>query len=73
MHRSFAPVALTRNLKSAIVAEPKRATHHLDLARIYRDQGKEAEARAEFQAVIDAPLTDYNDEKYKEKAKKEVR
>jgi hypothetical protein len=61
-----------RNLKAAIAAEPKRAIHHLDLARIYRDQGKKAEARAEFQAVIDAPLKDYNDEKYKEEAREGV-
>jgi tetratricopeptide (TPR) repeat protein len=58
-----------RNLKAAIAAEPKRAIHHLDLARIYRDQGKEAEAKAEFQAVLDSPLMDYNDEKYKEEAR----
>jgi tetratricopeptide (TPR) repeat protein len=58
-----------RNLKAAIAAEPKRAIHHLDLARIYRDQGKKAEAKAEFQAVIDAPLKDYNDERYREVAK----
>jgi hypothetical protein len=58
-----------RNLKAAIAAEPKRAIHHLDLARIYRDQGKKAEAKAEFQAVLAAPLTDYNDEKYKEEAR----
>ena len=58
-----------RNLKAAIAAEPKRAIHHLDLARIYRDQGKKSEAKAEFQAVIDAPLRDYNDERYKEEAR----
>ncbi len=62
-----------RNLKEAIEKEPKRAIHHLDLARIYRDQGKKAEAKAEFQAVIDAPLKDYNDEKYKEEARGEVK
>ena len=62
-----------RNLKAAITAEPKRAIHHLDLARIYRDQGKKAEAKAEFQAVIDAPLKDYNDERYKEEAREEVK
>ena len=58
-----------RNLKAAIEVEPKRAIHHLDLARIYRDQGKKAEAKKEYQAVLDAPLTDYNDEKYKEEAR----
>ena len=53
--------------------EPKRAIHHLDLARIYRDQGKEGEAKAELQAVLDAPLRDYNDEKYKEGAREAVK
>ena len=57
-----------RNLKAAIAVEPKRAIHHLDLARIYRDQGKEAEAKAEFQAVMNAPVKDYNDENYKKEA-----
>jgi hypothetical protein len=58
-----------RNLKAAIAAEPKRAIHHLDLARIYRDQGKKAEAKKEYQAVLDAPISDYNDESYRAEAK----
>lgn len=58
-----------RNLKAAIAAEPKRAIHHLDLARIYRDQGKAVEAKEEYQAVLDAPLSDYNDESYRAEAK----
>ncbi|MBX6333068.1 MAG: hypothetical protein IRY91_14565 [Gemmatimonadaceae bacterium] len=58
-----------RNLKAAIEVEPKRAIHHLDLARIYRDQGKAEEAKKEYQAVLDAPLTDYNDENYRAEAK----
>lgn len=62
-----------RNLEAAIALEPKRAIHHLDLARIYSDQGKEAEAKAEFQAVLDAPVKDYNDERYKEEAGDGVR
>ena len=62
-----------RNLKAAIAVEPKRAIHHLDLARIYRDEGKAAEAKAEFAAAAAAPLEDYNDEKYKEEAADSVR
>jgi hypothetical protein len=65
--------AAERNLKAAAAAEPKRAIHHLDLARVYRDQGKKAEAKAEFQAVLDAPLTDYNDEKYKKEAREALK
>lgn len=61
-----------KNLKAAIAEEPKRAIHHLDLARIFRDEGKAAEAKAEFQAVIDAPVQDYNDGKYKAEAREAV-
>jgi tetratricopeptide (TPR) repeat protein len=61
-----------RNLRAAITAEPRRAIHHLDLARIYLDEGKNALAKAELKAAVDVPVHDYNDEKYKEAAKREM-
>jgi hypothetical protein len=63
-------VEAERKLLAAIAVEPRRAIHHLDLARIYLDEGKKAEARAELQAVLDAPVKDVNDPHYREEAKK---
>jgi hypothetical protein len=56
-------------LRASIAAEPKRAIHHLDLARIYRDQQKTAEAKMEYEAVLASPVRDYNDEHYMAEAK----
>lgn len=58
-----------RKLLAAIELEPHRAIHHLDLARIYLDQGKKGAARTELQAVVDAPVQDFNDERYQEEAR----
>jgi tetratricopeptide (TPR) repeat protein len=54
-----------RDLRAAIALEPKRAIHHLDLARMLADQGKKDSARVELQAAIDAPARDYNDAHYR--------
>ncbi|HEU4643029.1 MAG TPA: hypothetical protein VFS44_11290 [Gemmatimonadaceae bacterium] len=58
-----------RNLLAAIAIEPTRAIHHLDLARIYADEGKKDSARAEFEATLKAPVRDYNDPHYQADAK----
>ncbi len=59
-----------RNLLAAIAIEPKRAIHHLDLARIYLDQGKSVDARKELEAVMSVPVRDFNDPQYKAEAKR---
>lgn len=59
-----------RDLRAAIEIEPERAIHHLDLARIYLDEGKKDAARAELEAVEKAPVRDYNDPAYQAEAKK---
>jgi tetratricopeptide (TPR) repeat protein len=59
-----------RNLLAAIKLEPNRAIHHLDLARIYRDEGKKKEAQAEFRAAVTARPQDFNDPHYQIEAKK---
>jgi tetratricopeptide (TPR) repeat protein len=51
-------------LQQAIREQPKRAVHHLDLARVYADMGDSAKAKAEYQATIQAPVSDYNDKQY---------
>jgi hypothetical protein len=55
-------------MKESVANEPNRVVHHLDLARIYKDRGDKAKARAEFQAVIDLPVSDFNDRHYKAEA-----
>ncbi len=59
----------TQYLESAVKAQPHRAIHHYDLGRTYADMQETAKAKAEFQAVLDAPVSDFNDPRYKEKAK----
>jgi tetratricopeptide (TPR) repeat protein len=57
------------NLRKAIELEPQRAIHHLDLARMFSEQGKKDSAQAEFRAAIDAPDRDYNDAHYRAEAR----
>ena len=52
-------------------------THHpqFDFAEVYRDRDKPGDrdkANQEFQAVIDGPVTEYNDKFYKKQAKEEL-
>lgn len=57
-----------RYMEAAVAADPTRATHHLDAARIYRDMGDRAKARAHYQAVLNSPNIEANDAKYKAEA-----
>ncbi|MFO0093229.1 MAG: tetratricopeptide repeat protein [Gemmatimonadaceae bacterium] len=62
-----------RNLEQAVALEPNRLVHHLDLARIYRDAGRTADARSAYAAALRAPLTDANDGVYRLNADDELR
>jgi Tfp pilus assembly protein PilF len=55
-------------LEQAVSEQPNRAIHHLDLARVYADMGDKAKAKTEYEAVLKAPIFDYNDHRYKEAA-----
>ena len=57
--------------KSAAV-DPNRLTHHLDLARVYRDRKMYDKARASYKRVIDGRVYYYNDEHYKRLAAAEL-
>jgi tetratricopeptide (TPR) repeat protein len=58
-----------RYLVDAVAAEPRRIVHRLDLANVYRDRGMKAQAKAQYQLVVDGPLIDYNDPRYKDEAR----
>lgn len=63
-------------MEKSVKQDPTRIVHHLDLAEIYRDRdsdGDLARAREQFQFVIDAKPSDYNDRFYKEQAAKEIK
>ena len=62
-------------MERAVQLDPVRITHHLDLAEVYRDRNKPGDiekAKVQFQAVIDGPITDYNDAHYKREAQAEL-
>jgi FimV-like protein len=55
-------------MEQAVAADPQRLTHHLDLAKIYRDVGDKAKAREHFEIVVNGTATDFNDPAYKREA-----
>jgi hypothetical protein len=62
-----------RWMEQSVAARPDRLTHHLDLARVYRDRDMRDQARASYQAVIDGAPTEGNDRHYKDVAARELR
>lgn len=62
-----------RYMVESVKNDPRRVVHRLDLARIYRDEGKVAQARAQYQAVVSGETIDYNDPHYKEQAAAELK
>ena len=61
-----------RYLEQAVAVDPDRLTHHLDLARIYRDVGEKAKARDQYSAVIAGRATEYGDARFKREATAEL-
>mgnify|MGYP001551546618 CR=1 FL=1 len=62
-------------MEKSVAVDPDRLVHHLDLAEIYRDrdrQGDKDRARAQFEAVINGKVTEYNDKFYKKQAQEEL-
>ena len=57
-----------RYLEESVTNEPNRIIHHLDLAAVYKDRDDRVKARAQYQAVIDLPISDYNDKHFKAEA-----
>ena len=63
----------TRYMEQAVAVDPTRLVHRLDLARVYRDTGRKADARAAYKAAIASADIDANDDKYRAEAEKELR
>lgn len=57
-----------RYMEESVANEPDRIVHHVDLAGVYRDTGDKAKARAEWQAAMKLPNSDYNDRHFKAEA-----
>jgi tetratricopeptide (TPR) repeat protein len=57
-----------RYLEQAVALDSTRITHRLDLGAVYEDRGDRAKAIALYEWIARAPVTDFNDPKYKELA-----
>jgi tetratricopeptide (TPR) repeat protein len=62
-----------RLLERAVMLEPDRIVHHLDLAAVYRDRGEAAKARQEYQTALRLKAQEYDDRFYQEQADRELR
>lgn len=62
-----------RYMEQSVSVEPTRIVHRLDMARVYRDSGRKADARTEYAAALAAPLFDANDDHYRAEAERELR
>jgi len=63
----------TRYMEQAVAVDPIRLVHRLDLARVYRDTGRKADAREAYKAATAASYIDANDDKYHVDAQKELK
>lgn len=55
-------------LEQAVQEDPNRITHHRDLAGVYADRGLKAKAIEQYEWIVRAPITEYNDTHYKDEA-----
>jgi tetratricopeptide (TPR) repeat protein len=60
-------------LEESVAIEPNRITHHLDLGAVYADRDQKDKAIEQYEWIAKAPVTDYNDAKYKEEAAKRLK
>jgi tetratricopeptide (TPR) repeat protein len=58
-----------RYMEASVASEPERIVHHVDLAEVYMDMSQRGKARAEAEAALRLPVTDVNDERYKDQAR----
>ena len=60
-------------MEQSVANDPMRAVHHLDLARVYRDMGRKADAKVQYDLAIKKPLKDANDGLYQKEAASELK
>lgn len=60
-------------MEESVANDPARAVHHLDLARVYRDMGRKADAKTQYDLAIKTPLKDANDGLYQKQAADELK
>ncbi len=60
-------------MEQSVASDPTRAVHHLDLARVYRDMDRKADAKVQYDLAIKAPLKDANDGLYQREAVEELK
>ncbi len=60
--------AAIRALERAVAVEPERIVHRLDLALIYRDAGRPADAKVQLDRIAETPPSDFNDPQYQRAA-----
>ena len=58
-----------RHLRKAIELEPENLIHRLELGFVYRAEGREADARREFERGLDMPSNAKHDEIAKVRAR----
>lgn len=63
----------TAMLERAVMLEPDRIVHRLDLAAVYRDRHEDAKAREQYQTALRLKQLEYNDRFYQQQADRELR
>ena len=63
----------TRYMELAVAIDPKRLVHRLDLARVYRDSGRLADARRSYEIALTLPSIDANDAGFRREAQDELK
>jgi len=60
--------AAVSNLERAVELDSTRITHRLDLARVYADRKRYADARSQLEAIATLPVRDFEDPRLKQEA-----
>jgi tetratricopeptide (TPR) repeat protein len=60
-------------MERSVAADSARIAHRLDLGAVYADRKMRDEARAQFEWIARAPVTDFNDPHYKAQAARRLR
>ncbi|HUF65459.1 MAG TPA: hypothetical protein VMM17_05725 [Gemmatimonadaceae bacterium] len=59
-----------RYMEAAVAAAPRRIVHRVELAEIYAERGRAADAKRQYEAALTLSIDDFNDEFYKAGARR---